>query len=200
MALKLLVLTCFFLVAFAILNEASSPKRRTVKIDSGKIRGNIQKVKGISKAKVVTYLSVKYAEAKRFELPHPPKGWNKTLKADASARGKWCIQENFHIFESEDCLTLNVYVPEKQAKKKNKPYAVMVWIHGGVLVKGNKDFQDGLYLAALGDVIVVTMNYRLGILGFLAGPANSKLSIYKGNYGLYDQIEALRWVKRNIAK
>jgi para-nitrobenzyl esterase len=98
---------------------------------------------------------------------------------------------------SEDCLTLNVWAP---AKAKNAP--VLFWIHGGSLTGGSSQFAlfDGSRLAAR-DVVVVTINYRLGVFGWLAHPGLSAETPQgiSGNYGLLDQIEALKWVKRNIA-
>src|SRR5512142_3404985 len=98
---------------------------------------------------------------------------------------------------SEDCLTLNIWSP---ANAKNAP--VLFWIHGGAFVGGSsrERMYDGAKLAAQG-VVVVTINYRLGVFGWLAHPelsAESPLGV-SGNYGLLDQIEALKWVKRNIA-
>ncbi len=98
---------------------------------------------------------------------------------------------------SEDCLTLNIWTP-----KAAKAAPVFVWIHGGAFSGGasSQGVYDGARLAARG-VVVVTINYRLGVLGFLAHPelsAESKDHV-SGNYGILDQIEALRWVKRNIA-
>ncbi|WP_407352631.1 carboxylesterase/lipase family protein [Luteimonas sp. R10] len=98
---------------------------------------------------------------------------------------------------SEDCLSLNVWAP---AAADGAP--VFVWIHGGSLVAGagSEAMYDGARLAARG-VVVVTINYRLGVLGYLAHPELSEESPDRvsGNYGLLDQIEALRWVRRNIA-
>lgn len=97
----------------------------------------------------------------------------------------------------EDCLTLNIWAPQHAAK-----LPVMVWIHGGALVSGygHAAMYDGARIAARG-VILVSINYRLGILGYLAHPALSAESSegISGNYGLLDQIAALRWVRRNIA-
>ncbi len=97
---------------------------------------------------------------------------------------------------SEDCLTLNIWAP---ADAKKTP--VFVWIYGGALVTGaaKEVLYDGTKLAQRG-VIVVTFNYRLGVLGYLAHPQLSAESPQgvSGNYGLLDQIEALNWVKRNI--
>jgi para-nitrobenzyl esterase len=98
---------------------------------------------------------------------------------------------------SEDCLYLNIWKPEQA-----KSVPVMVWIHGGAFSTGNpaSGLYDGAELARRG-VIVVSVNYRLGILGFLAHPELSQESALhvSGNYGLLDQLEALRWVKSNIA-
>ena len=98
---------------------------------------------------------------------------------------------------SEDCLTLNVWAPAKAGKAP-----VFVWIHGGALSTGSggEPMYDGSKLAERG-LVVVTINYRMGILGFLAHPALSAESRrnVSGNYGLLDQIAALRWVKDNIA-
>ena len=98
---------------------------------------------------------------------------------------------------SEDCLSLNIWTP---AGAHNAP--VMVWIHGGSLTSGagSETIYDGSALARRG-LVVVSINYRLGALGYLAHPGLSSESPdnISGNYGLLDQIEALRWVQRNIA-
>lgn len=98
----------------------------------------------------------------------------------------------------EDCLTLNVWAPDGA---EDAP--VMVWIHGGSLMTGasSQDIYDGATLARQTGLVVVTINYRLGVLGYLAHPELSKESELgiSGNYGLMDQIEALKWVERNIA-
>ena len=98
---------------------------------------------------------------------------------------------------SEDCLTLNIWTPRNAHKA-----AVFFWIYGGALVGGasREPFYDGAQLAGHG-IVVVTINYRLGVLGWLAHPELSKESPLgiSGNYGLLDQIEALKWVHRNIS-
>lgn len=99
---------------------------------------------------------------------------------------------------SEDCLYLNVWTPAQDADQK---LPVMVWIHGGAFVtgSGSDEMYDGAALARQG-VVVVTLNYRLGALGFLAHPSLSAESPenVSGNYGLLDQVAALRWVQSNI--
>jgi para-nitrobenzyl esterase len=98
---------------------------------------------------------------------------------------------------SEDCLYLNVYTPSLR-HKQNRP--VLVWIHGGGFTEDGARNYDGAKLAADG-AVVVTINYRLGALGFLAHPALARRpGGSAGNYGLMDQIAALRWVRDNIAR
>jgi para-nitrobenzyl esterase len=109
---------------------------------------------------------------------------------------------------TEDCLFLNVFTPNPQHGRDGRGrdddrfglHPVMVWIHGGALVTGESDDYDATRLVEQGDVIVVTINYRLGELGFLAHSALTAESPdhASGNYGLLDQQEALRWVRRNI--
>ena len=97
---------------------------------------------------------------------------------------------------SEDCLFLNVFTPSQQ--RPVAPHPVMVWIHGGAFVTGESNDYDPTKLVGDG-VIVVTINYRLGALGFLAHPALADANGQSGDYGLIDQQAALRWVQRNIA-
>src|SRR5439155_22586403 len=94
--------------------------------------------------------------------------------------------------QSEDCLHSNVWTPSADPAA-GRP--VMVWIHGGAFQSGSGSLglYNGARLAARGDVVVVTINYRLGVLGWLASD-----ELDGGNWGLLDQVEALRWVNRNI--
>jgi para-nitrobenzyl esterase len=100
--------------------------------------------------------------------------------------------------QGEDCLALNVWTPGTEGRRP-----VMVWIHGGAFVSGSgaSSIYNGTRLAGRGDVVVVTVNYRLGLLGFLAHPdlADDQADGAAGTWGLLDQVAALRWVRDNIA-
>ncbi|EUA07116.1 carboxylesterase family protein [Mycobacterium xenopi 4042] len=131
----------------------------------------------------------------RWQPPRPPAPWRGMR--DASKPGPQCMQESRgRKSTSEDCLTLNVWTPPLGATAEKHP--VMVWIHGGGFVNGSGDLYNSRWLVAQGHIVVVTINYRLGALGFLAHPslgAGNRV----GNYGLADQQAALRWVRDNIA-
>ena len=116
-------------------------------------------------------------------LPTPPN----TVPAPGSA-------------DSEDCLFLNVYVPADRHDDRGEPLPVLFWIHGGSNEYGEGSSYDPTPLVAQGHIIVVTINYRLGALGWLAHPLLDDGSPNSsGNYGLMDQQFAMRWVNRNIA-
>jgi para-nitrobenzyl esterase len=107
--------------------------------------------------------------------------------------------------QSEDCLTLNVWAPELPQRPTTEPgrgRPVMVWIHGGGFTSGSGSafLYRGGNLVRNGDVVVVTINYRLGALGFLGHPALVDQDGYLGNWGLHDQVAALHWVRDNIAQ
>jgi len=149
------------------------------------------------------FLGLPYASpptgALRWRPPQPPADWDGIR--DATQVGPSCPQPASPFAPpppfSEDCLYLNVYTPTLR-RDGDKP--VLVWIHGGGFTEDGARNYDGSKLAADGTV-VVTINYRLGALGFLAHPAlASRAGGPAGNYGLMDQLAALRWVKRNIAQ
>jgi len=95
---------------------------------------------------------------------------------------------------SEECLLLNVYVPANATSSSALP--VMLWIHGGAFILGDTLGYDGSVLATEGNVVVVTAAYRLGVFGFLSSSSDN----LKGNYGMLDQIAAMKWVNKNIAR
>ncbi|HSV52927.1 MAG TPA: carboxylesterase family protein [Burkholderiaceae bacterium] len=157
-------------------------------------------LKGIEGASSLQYLGIPYAApitpSLRWKPPQSPLAWSGTR--DASKFGNVCPQPG-SIFgtpsTTEDCLVLNVYTPKAEGT-----YPVFVWIHGGALTTGAGSDYDPSKLVEQG-MTVVTINYRVGVLGFLAHPAMTAESAQhsSGNYGLMDQQAALEWVKANIA-
>lgn len=154
---------------------------------------------------VQVYRGIPYARAPvgdlRWRPPVAPPPWSEIRKA--ARFGPACPQPQHGSVRleqeiDEDCLTLNVWVPARRPQVK---LPVMVWIHGGgfFLGSGSERIYDGAGLAAHG-VVVVSINYRLGALGFVAHPALSAESARgtSGNYGIMDQILALQWVRDNI--
>jgi carboxylesterase type B len=157
-------------------------------------------VRGLRDGDVDKFLGVRYAAppvgARRWAPPAPAAPWSGVR--NATAYGDRCAQlpsGNGPRSESEDCLYLNVYRPAGLRPDRRAP--VLFWIHGGGLRFGAGDQHDGSLLASTNDIVVVSVNYRLGVFGFLALPSLGGES--DGNYGLLDQQAALRWVNRNIA-
>ncbi len=185
-------------VGSAAASPASGGANPIVRIDGGLVRG-------ADAAGVNSFLGLPYAAPPtgnlRWRPPQPASSWSGVR--DATQFGPGCPQalaRNPFLPPgtiSEDCLNLNVYTPTLRSGS-DRP--VLVWIHGGGLVQDGGRNYDGTKLAAAGTV-VVTINYRLGALGFLAHPAlASRPGGAAGNYGLMDQQAALRWVQRNIAR
>ncbi len=160
-------------------------------------------VQGINNNGVYEYLGIPYAQppvgALRWQPPQPHAPWAQLL--DATQFGPTCAQiTTLGVFAgpanaNEDCLYLNVFTPEVGAPG-NLP--VLVWIHGGGNVDGESNDYDGSKLAGQGRAVVVTLNYRLGLLGWLAQPALDSEGHPFGNYGLLDQQLVLKWVRDNI--
>jgi para-nitrobenzyl esterase len=157
-------------------------------------------VRGATTGGTDEFLGLPYAAppvgALRWQPPQPAAPWHGIR--DATAFAPHCAQNASPFGQastSEDCLYLNVYTP---AHRRGRA-PVVVWIHGGALVTGESDDYDPTGLVADG-AIVVTINYRLGALGFLAHPALAGPGGSSGDYGLMDQQAALRWVQRNIAR
>jgi len=168
-----------------------------VSISTGQLRGSLT-ADGVAAFKNIPFAQPPVGEL-RWKEPLPAKAW--TGVRDATAFGPMCNQnDNKQLPHSEDCLQLNIWTPKwPQAS----PVPVMVWVHGGGNTAGSgmEALFNGEVLARHG-VVVVNVNYRLGIFGFFAHPGLTKESPHHaaGNYGLADQIMALHWVKDNIAK
>jgi para-nitrobenzyl esterase len=181
-------------ISLAVPDPANGVSDSTVVItDKGAVRGietvNTREFKGIP------YAAAPVGDL-RWALPQEREPWHGTL--DATKFGSGCPQvARYNLTEAgynEDCLFLNVTVPKTAVPQK---LAVFVWIYGGAFVGGSSSLYPLDALATKGHVIVVTMNYRLGALGFMAHPAFSRST--DGGYGLADQRAALSWVQRNIA-
>lgn len=172
------------------------------------------RVAGTKHGEVAAFLGVPFAAPptgeRRWKPPAPASSWNGVRKADAlpascqqgvtpNGFGPWTHEYVVTSAVSEDCLYLNVWTPAKTSGEK---LPVLVWIHGGGFSGGSASvpIYDGSKLAAKG-VVVIAINYRLGLYGFLAHPALTAESPAhaSGNYGLLDQVAALQWIKANVA-
>ncbi len=167
-------------------------------------------VEGLRSGDVRVWRGIPFARAPvgelRFGPPQPPEPWSGVRDATRFGPVSWQVpalallapvgEEREH--QSEDCLNLNVWSPAADGGRR----PVLVWIHGGAFVwgSGQTPWYDGTSFAAQGDVVVVTINYRLGPFGFLhlGGIAGAEYAD-SGNCGILDQIAALRWVRENIA-
>uniref|UniRef100_A0A2K5IRM2 Carboxylic ester hydrolase n=1 Tax=Colobus angolensis palliatus TaxID=336983 RepID=A0A2K5IRM2_COLAP len=186
--------------------DSASPIRTT---HTGQVLGSLVHVRGTDTG-VHTFLGIPFAKPPlgplRFAPPEPPESWSGVR--DGTTHPDACLQDLTtmdlevrnqvnvtipSVSMSEDCLYLSIYTPAYSHKGSNLP--VMVWIHGGGLAFGMASMYDGSMLAAFEDVVVVTIQYRLGILGFFStGDKHAT-----GNWGYLDQVAALRWVRQNIA-
>jgi para-nitrobenzyl esterase len=172
------------------------------------VRCGAGEVRGTTHAGIERFLGIPYARPplgdRRWQPPQRAPRWEGCL--EATAFGPACVQNTPQLSKtytlpadlatSEDCLTLNIWAPSEVHAAP-----VMVWIHGGSLVIGSasEPMYDGAALAARG-IVVVSINYRLGVFGWLAHPGlSAEQSGRSGNYGLLDQICALEWVRDNIA-
>lgn len=207
MASRVLVWVACLLLPFPAATAGPEGARPEVDTTLGRVRGWQVGVKGTDRL-VNVFLGIPYAQAplgpNRFSAPRPAPSWEGVR--DASTTPAMCLQDvekmsnsrfvlngKHQVFPiSEDCLLLNIYSPAETTAGARRP--VMVWIHGGSLTIGAATSQDGSALAAYGDVVVVTVQYRLGVLGFLStGDEHAP-----GNWGFLDVVAALRWVRENI--
>lgn len=183
----------------------TSTEASTVSTEYGKVAGYIENG-------IYNYKGIPYAQAERFEEPHAPKPWNGVRSS--RHYGPTCPQEFRSMwnmdnvafssqwddgFPGEDCLRVNIWTPGINDGKKRP---VMVWIHGGGFSTGSGQEQpayDGASLSKKGDVVIVSLNHRLNALGFLNLSSFGEKYKHSANLGLLDIVEALKWVKNNIA-
>ncbi|XP_074599285.1 acetylcholinesterase-like isoform X2 [Brevipalpus obovatus] len=186
------------------LSQSFADNSLIVSTSYGKLRGFTSRA--LSKD-IVVFLGIPYAQPPigqlRFARPEPPLSWDGVR--DATRFGPQCIQFkpnrtytpwiSADDYMSEDCLYLNIWSPLETSSSQSLK-SVMVWIHGGAFFSGSSDLNtyDGRTLSAFGDVVVVSINYRLGSLGFL----NMGTKTAPGNQGLHDQVMALKWIQTNI--
>ncbi|XP_060064173.1 pyrethroid hydrolase Ces2e-like [Ylistrum balloti] len=186
----LLLASCFCVIScqrYNIIKSASGPVRGIAVQNRGEV--------------VYQYRKIPFAKPpvgrRRLRKPVPFGKWTNVL--DGTSFGPSCYQKAESISPSlpntemsEDCLHLNIYTPINASPNNTK--SVMIWIHGGGYSKGQSFYYDAFNLVTKGDVIVVTVNYRLGFLGFFSTMDDAS----RGNYGLWDQRLAMQWVKANI--
>lgn len=172
-----------------------------VMTEEGPVRGELQD-------KSIVFRGIPYASPPVGDLRWraPQSAAKRTSVLEATQFGSMCSQpDGTKVVGSEDCLSLNIWSPKT---KESTPRPVMFFIHGGGNITGSADMisfgvrlYDGTFLHDLGGVVVVTINYRLGPLGFFSHPllsSEDKQNGVSGNYGLMDQIFALQWVQKNI--
>jgi para-nitrobenzyl esterase len=187
--------------AVAAIAGTAQAQVQSAEVTGGRVQGIV--TNGIASFKGIPFAAPPIG-ANRWRSPQPVVPWTGVRAANAFAPA--CMQDTAFAVRlgapaeaTEDCLYLNVWTPAKTAKER---LPVMVWIYGGAFVGGatNWPLYDGARLAQKG-VVLVSVAYRVGPFGFLAHPDLSKESGHgSGNYGLEDQIAALKWVRDNIAK
>jgi para-nitrobenzyl esterase len=199
----------FFLLFLSHLTQAQIQTGKNIAVvqtQSGKVRGYIH-------AGISTFKGIPYAEANRFEAPHAPKPWENVRSSmtygpvaplmDATTgvddESEFVFDHNWG-YTNEDCLRINIWTPAKNGDTKKRP--VLFWIHGGGFVAGSSHelaSYDGENLAKNGDVVVVSINHRLNILGYLDLSAYSSKYKNSANLSILDLKIALEWVRDNIS-
>lgn len=173
------------------------------------VRTNYGELRGVQGEGCAAFLGIPFARPPvgelRFRAPQPPDPWSGVREATATApTAPQVVNEELQALlpsapeeQDEDCLYLNVFTPAADGGKR----PVMVWIHGGAFTQGSgsSPMYDGSRLARRGDVVVVTTNYRLGALGFLCLEGDDGGEEPFTNFGMLDQIAALRWVRTEIS-
>ena len=178
----------------------ASPLTSDITVTTGALHAPPRDAQGVLAFQGIPYAAPPVGDL-RWRSPQPAKAWQGVR--DATATTARCMAPPGNITpeilpESEDCLFLNVWTAARSTDEKRP---VMVWLHGGGFVHGSNTeaYNNGAHLAAKG-VVDVSLNYRIGVLGFLATSALDHEGSPSGDFGLQDQIAALKWVRANIAK
>lgn len=182
---------CTIFVALSVIRRTTGDN--VISIEGGKISGEV-------KDDFIAFRGIPYAESPVGELrfaPPKPYGGKWDDVRNFTSFGNLCAQydhlEYAYLGSEEDCLVLNVYVPTK-VWRESEAVPVIFYIHGGAFMFGGGNDYGPDNLMKSQNMILVTINYRLGVLGFLSTEDN----VLPGNFGLKDQVEALKWVQRNI--
>jgi len=181
---------CIASCVFAQKAKKGSEPQNIVKIESGLIQGTIQNG-------TEAYLGIPYAKVERFMPPQKPDSWEGVRKCDHW--GPMTMQNTQKEMTDDEmseknCCVINVWTTDRSARKP-----VMLWLHGGGFDSGTSEWDPGMMLAKK-DVVVVSINHRLNILGFLDLSAASPKYRHSGNVGMLDVVQALKWIHENIAK
>ena len=199
-------------LAAAILFAACAPKNPVLTVSGGRIQGVLTDSSSVMVFKGIPYAAPPVGDL-RWQAPQPVPAWDGIRVCDTfgnislqsgNAPGTFYGDEFYWMGDpeqSEDCLYLNVWAPAGTLGKADAKLPVALWIHGGAYMNGygHEVTMDGDAWARRG-VILVTINYRLGTLGFLSHPELTAEQGQSGNYGTMDQIAALQWVRDNIAQ
>lgn len=182
----------------------ASASKAVVSVDSGQLQGFIRNG-------IYTYRGVPYAQAARFMMPEKVTPWEGIRSATnygaicpmppmADVAGDEMFNPHRYLPQNENCQFLNIWTPGIQDEQKRP---VMVWIHGGAFTNGSSIEQlayDGENLSKKGDVVVVSLNHRLNVLGYFDLSAYGEQYKHSANVGVADMVAALEWIKANIAQ
>ena len=188
--MKRTILLSTMALLFVVSSMAQNDAQMVVRTESGL-------VKGFDHEGSVGFLGIPYAKVERFMPPQPVAKWDTIRVCDhwgpQAMQNTWGKKLS-EAEMSEQCCVLNVWTTDTKAKKP-----VMVWLHGGGFDSGTSAWDPGMKLAQQ-DVVVVSVNHRLNILGFLDLSACSDKYKYSGNVGMLDVVQALQWVQKNISQ